>query len=65
LLVDFESKKVPVNTEATIKFITKVLHAYPLRLKRVLFVNANNGGNAPLISQTTELIKGFDQDVQV
>lgn len=65
VLVDFESKKVPLNVEAITKFITKVLHAYPLRLKRVLFVNIGNGGNAPIIAQITELIKKFDQDVQV
>lgn len=63
--MDFESKKVPVNIDAIIKFTTKVLHAYPLRLKRVLFLNVGNGANSPIIGQTSELIKKFDQDVQV
>lgn len=53
MLVDFESKKVPVNLEAIVKFATKVLHAYPLRLKRLLFVNTGNGGNAPVVNQIT------------
>lgn len=51
--------------EAVFKSIGKILNAYPLRLKRLLFLNVGSNANAPFVAQVSEFIKKFDQDVQV
>jgi hypothetical protein len=65
VLVDFEGRRCLINSEAVMRSIGKIMHAYPLRLKRLLFLNTAGTSNAPLIAQFTDFVKKFDQDVQV
>ena len=66
VLVDFENKKSVLNCEIVVmRGIGKIMHAYPFRLKRLLFINVAGAANTPPITQITDLVKKFDQDVQV
>lgn len=45
------------------RVISRMLNAYPYRLKRLLFLNAPTA--LPLISQLTDIVKKHDPETQV